>query len=350
MSLDQDSKRWFRNTAGGERQASTIAAKGTGKRVHHVIVDDANDTKDVSDIKLKAVWDAWRLTFQNRLKSMVTGGRCNIQQRTHMKDLSGMLIQEDGPAWRRVVIRQEFEPGDPEAHPKDPRTERNELFFPERFPPSAVETDRRLLQNGYSGQHQQRPVADGGDIIKPDKWVLVDAIPAGTVFVRGWDLAASDGRGDWTVGGKLGRCPDGRFIIADIARFQRGPEGVRKGVKDAAEMDGRDVTISLPQDPGQAGKAQALDFVQMLAGWDVRVSPESGDKVTRANPFAAQTNVGNVLLLRGEWNTCLISEAAAFPLGMHDDQIDALARAFNQLMTENFTPPAPEPEFNRGEW
>lgn len=333
LAPDQDAKRWFRNTVGGERQASTIGAKGTGKRVHHVVVDDANDTKDVSDLKLKAVWDSWRLTFQNRLKSMVTGGRCNIQQRTHMKDLSGMLTQEDGEAWRRVVIRQEFEPGDPEAHPNDPRTMRGELFFAQRFPASAVESERRLLQNGYSGQHQQRPVADGGDILKPDRWVLVDAIPAGTVFVRGWDLAASDGRGDWTVGAKVGRCPDGRFIVADIIRLQKGPEGVRKAIKDAADADGRAVTISIPQDPGQAGKGQALDFVRMLAGWIAKTSPESGDKVVRANPFAAQTNVGNVMILRAAWNSTLISEASAFPLGMHDDQVDAIARAFNELMS-----------------
>ncbi|MFL9998464.1 phage terminase large subunit [Paraburkholderia sediminicola] len=54
--------------------------------------------------------------------------------------------------------------------------------------------------------------------------------------------------------------------------------------------------------------------------------PETDDKVTRAEPFAAQVNAGNILMLRADWNAALIAELRAFPFGTHDDQADALSR------------------------
>ncbi|WP_315378165.1 phage terminase large subunit [Kingella denitrificans] len=92
--------------------------------------------------------------------------------------------------------------------------------------------------------------------------------------------------------------------------------------------------ISLPQDPGAAGKAQILYLTRQLAGFAVKSSPESGDKTTRAEPFTAQVNVGNVLVLDdGTWDTAaLVAEMRLFPNGKHDDQIDALSRAFNELV------------------
>ena len=92
--------------------------------------------------------------------------------------------------------------------------------------------------------------------------------------------------------------------------------------------------ISIPQNPGQAGKSQTLYLICQLAGFSVSASPESGDKVTRAEPFAAQVNIGNVMVLDdGTWDTdALISEMRMFPNGQHDDQIDCLSRAFSELL------------------
>src|SRR5574340_159046 len=46
----------------------------------------------------------------------------------------------------------------------------------------------------------------------------------------------------------------------------------------------------------------------MLGGYRVASSPETGDKVLRAEPLAAQVNVGNVSMVRGAWNATLIDE------------------------------------------
>ena len=72
-------------------------------------------------------------------------------------------------------------------------------------------------------------------------------------------------------------------------------------------------------------------FTRLLAGYDVVASPETGDKVTRARPFAAQVNVGNVALSVGAWVDAYRDEMRSFPHGKYDDQVDASSRAFMEL-------------------
>lgn len=327
LARDQDAKGWFRNTSGGERQATTIASKVTGKRAHAVFFDDPNDTKDVSPVKLEAVTAAYSQAFQNRLKDMQTGITCLIQQRTHLVDLTGYVTSVDGASWRHIVIRQRFEPGDPQKHQDDPRTESGELLFPARFPASVVDREERLLGSvGFAGQHQQRPIPKDGSIFKPNMIEVIDVAPAGMTLCRGWDPAASKGRGDFTVGALLGRTLEGAYVICDIVRQQT--DEPRRLAKQTAGVDGVGVPISWPQDPGQAGKDQAKSMVGDFAGWSFRASPETGAKETRWEPFACQVNGGNVKMVRAPWNRALLDEMGVAPNGAHDDQLDALARAF----------------------
>ncbi|MDQ9817322.1 terminase, partial [Acinetobacter bereziniae] len=83
---------------------------------------------------------------------------------------------------------------------------------------------------------------------------------------------------------------DGFTYIVDVTRGQLGPDNVNKRLKQVTELDGMGVTVRIPQDPGQAGKSQASSFVKLLAGYSVIAKPISGDKLTRAQPFAAQVN------------------------------------------------------------
>ncbi len=125
---------------------------------------------------------------------------------------------------------------------------------------------------------------------------------------------------------------DNIIYIVDMVHGQWGPDGVNRTIKQTAEIDGKKVVIRLPQDPGQAGKSQAKSFITMLAGFSVVVETVSGDKITRAQPFAAQVNVGNVKMLRGPWNKTLIDELRNFPNAKYDDQVDGLSDGYNYLL------------------
>lgn len=162
---------------------------------------------------------------------------------------------------------------------------------------------------------------------------VVDAIPAGTVFGRGYDLAATPPTAenpdpDATSATKIGRTPDGRYIVVDNKSIRVTPAGVERFILNTASQDGPNCTISLPQDPGQAGKSQVAQFAKMLSGYTFRSSTETGDKITRFSPFSAQCEAGNVDVLRADWNEGWFSNLEGFPTAKHDDDVDSTSRAF----------------------
>src|SRR5699024_11910739 len=79
-------------------------------------------------------------------------------------------------------------------------------------------------------------------------------------------------------------------------------------------------------------RSQALYLSKRLQGTNFKFSPESGDKATRAEAIASQINVGNVRMIKAPWNEVLVHELASFPRGAHDDIVDALSRAYNELV------------------
>lgn len=194
---------------------------------------------------------------------------------------------------------------------------------------SAVERARLL-----GGNWKIRPAA--GLYFRREWCRVVDAAPADIEVVRYWDLAATEktesNDPDWTVGIKLGRSRSTRrFIVLDARRMQVGPHKVREAILNTAEADGRRVAVRLPQDPGQAGKDQAKEYVAALAMFDARARRETGDKVTRFGPFSAQCEAGNVDFLRGDWNTVVFDALEAFPDAAHDDDADAFSGAYAAL-------------------
>lgn len=167
---------------------------------------------------------------------------------------------------------------------------------------------------------------------------LVEAIPAGTRFVRGWDLAATpktqNNDPDWTAGTKIGKTPEGRFIVCHHLRLREDPLGVQTAVKNTAIDDGKEVRIQLPQDPAQAGKSQVFTYTKLLEGFNVHFKTVGGDKTTRFSGFSAQAKAGNVLVLRGSWNDDWFTALESFPPegNGHDDDADSTAEAFNALV------------------
>jgi predicted phage terminase large subunit-like protein len=102
-------------------------------------------------------------------------------------------------------------------------------------------------------------------------------------------------------------------------------------MRQTAALDGPEVAIWVEQEPGSGGKESAEISVRELAGFAVHIERVTGDKQTRALPFAAQCEAGNVRLVRGPWLAAFIDELTSFPAGKRDDQVDAASGAFNKL-------------------
>lgn len=336
---------------GGGLWACGAGGPATGKGAHLLVVDDPikNAEEAASEVIRAKLQDWWNSTWYTREEPWSdtdpNGAMIIVQTRWHEDDLAGWLLEEERQAeededrerWHIVNLPAIAEDPDPEQFPSSCTIEPDwrqagEALCPERRPiEKLTKIAHRIGQYFFEALFQQRPTAREGEFFKVSKLEIVDAVPADLRLCRAWDLASIEGGGAYTSGPLLGVDPKGIWYVLDVERGQWSSDDVETRMISTARRDGTKVRIHIPQDPGQAGKKQAVSLVRMLAGFNVKTEPASGSKETRAFAFSAQVNVGNVKLLNGSWNKAFIEELRQFPRGKYKDQVDSASDAFNEL-------------------
>ena len=154
-------------------------------------------------------------------------------------------------------------------------------------------------------------------------------------IVRFWDLAGTEGGGDYTAGCLLVLHSDGRWEIQDIIRKQYGAMKIEQLVKHTALADGQFVPIRMEQEPGSAGK-NIIDHYRrnILTGYNFDGARPTGSKEARAYNAKVAAEKGLVDIVVNEYTRDFLNEAEAFPGGANDDMIDAFAGAFTFLSFE----------------
>ena len=324
----------WQTTGKGEYFAAGIRGPLTGRRADLVIIDDPIKSQAEADspVLRERAWNWYRFDLTTRLKPR--GRIVLIMTRWHEDDLAGRLLAQNSarmalfcafPRWRKRTIRSQRDPG--------------AALWPEWEDEAALLRKRDTIgERAWSALFQQSPRPIVGSLFKIDCIDVLDASPtrsrrrrlfAPGILPRPWRPAATIP--DWTVGVKLTRDSQGRFIVLDVVRIRGTPHEVEAAIEEAARVDGPSVTIGLPQDPGQAGKHQASYLTSCLAGYRVESSRETGAKTTRAAPVASQIEARNFAIVRAGWNHAFLEELRDFPFGRKDDQVDALSRAFTML-------------------
>lgn len=346
IASDRNTQNAFANTVGGTRFARSVHSGVMGLGATRVCVDDPLDA-DEAMTSLVAREEAMRVVKQavaTRLNDRATGAAVILCHRVHIEDPASWAI---AAGWEHLFVPMEYDPKEakPTHHSvdgekreiwRDPRVVAGDLIDASRF--SAADVAEMKLTLGpvkAPAQLGQKPVshAEAGKYFNRapsgNPLRFLDERPIKVKRrVRAWDLASTDGGGDWTVGVRVALLEDDTMCVEDVVRGQWGPREVRARVKATAELDGTDVEIALPQDPGQAGKDQVQEYVTMLLGWTVVPRRPTQNKTLRAGPASAQWMAGNVSVVRAKWNEPFFQVLEAFPdPAAHDDDVDALADA-----------------------
>ena len=333
---DQNEKLYFENEARGFRQACAVASM-TGRRGHTIGLDDPlSPEKAHSPTERDKAIRVLSETIPTRLNDPATSAIVIVMQRLHEKDPSGFVLAEN-LGYEHLCIPMEYEPTCTKSTCigwEDPRKQAGELMFPDRFPQSVVDRDKKALGSyAWAGQMQQRPAPAGGGIFKDEWWQYQDMPPtleSRTIYV---DTAQkTKEQNDYSVFQCWGKSRDGQAVLLDMVRGKfEAPDLLERArafwKKHNAITGGAMGSLRAMK---VEDKVSGTGLIQTLQREGVPVTPikRDVDKVTRAYDAAPFVESGNVILLRDcPHLSDMLAEASAFPNGAHDDTLDPMMDA-----------------------
>ena len=330
----------WKTTMGGGMLSAGLGGSITGRRANGALMDDLHKSYDDahSVASRESVWTSWTGTIRPRL--FPNGFACVVGTRWHEEDIIGRLRGGDvDHRWVSLVLSALAE-GDeeidhvlgwnedlqmspiceklraegielPQWHRQsgqalwptnvDPMTGEVAPWYDEKEI-AAIRQDIGEYQ--FAALYQQHPSPPQGEMFPASMWDRhTDFVPPGVPMVRAWDLAATAGGGDETVGALVCRDEAGYTYVVDVVHGRWSDDQVEKVVKNTAIEDaeryGRRVRIYGEQEGGSGGKHWARRFVrEILAGFNAKFEGSSGSKEVRARPLAAQQQAGFVRLVR----------------------------------------------------
>ena len=258
-----------------------------------------------------------------RTENFIANGVVSHNTRWHEDDLTGRLLaaqETGGEQWRHL-------------HMPAIDTEGNALW-PERWPLADLERVRAAVGSRvFEAQYQGRPAPDAGNVFNREWWRLYTEEPERGQFdqiIQSWDMTFRETKsGSYIVGQVWGTLGADRYLL-DQVRFRGDFPKAVAAVRTMSEQwpESREKIVENKAN----GPAIVATLRNEIPGL-IEVQPEGG-KEARANAVAWQVESGNVYLPDPKlhpWAQELIDEAAAFPNGAHDDQVDALSQALLRL-------------------
>ncbi|MGD9726398.1 MAG: phage terminase large subunit [Nitrospira sp.] len=329
----------FKTTEDGGLAAVGLGGAITGRGADVLFIDDyIKEIKEaLSDTYRDYLWNWFTTTAMTRLEP--NASVIIIATRWHIDDLIGRILVNFPGEWEYIQIPAIANEND--LLGRRPGT----ALFPERYPIDRLDEMKRLLgSHFFAAVYQQDPEGDDSRLSNRGWVQITDELPHPEFlqWARVWDLAATDGGGDYTVGGLY--AADVRhknMYTTQIVRKQLSPHAVEKLVAEMAEKDGPSVPIYIEQEPGASGKALVEHYQRnVLKDYKVIPVPATKAKVTRAHPLLAGAEWGRFYLLRAAWNEPFLREFDLFGhKSDHDDQVDTAAIAWLKLIGKEIMSP-----------
>lgn len=348
LSPDNQAAGRWETTQQGEYFAAGILGPITGRRADLVIIDDPVKSRVEADSETvsERVWEWWKSDLSTRLKP---GARVVlIMTRWSEHDLGGRLLDDmraGGDEWEVLRLPMEAEFGDPLGRVI------GEPLWPEWFTDGMRRTAKRDART-WSALYQQSPAPETGSYFLKDWLHPVTSMPPreSMKIYGGSDYAVTSDGGDYTVHAVVGVDSDGKLWLLDIWRGQAASD---VWVEAFCDLVKQWKPIGWAEEQGQirAGIGPFLTKRQRersayVARHDF---PTRGDKAVRAQSIRGRMAVDGLRIPEGaEWRTDFENELMSFPVGKHDDQVDALGLV-GQLLDRMIQPEKPrDTEPSRG--
>ncbi len=277
----------------------------------------------------QSVWDWFTSTAYTRLSP--GGGILLTMTRWHRDDLAGRLLQrmaeEDGEKWE-VISFPGIATAD-EEHRKE-----GEALHPERWNLEYLTRTKATLGSyQWAALYQQTPVADGGNIFRSEwlKFYYPHELPVKfDQWAQSWDMAFKEGDdSDYVVGQVWARSKANVYLI-DQVRGRMSFTGTAQAIIDLSRKWPA-TRLKLVED--KANGPAVMDALKDIVPGFRAVEPY-GNKVARAHAVTPLWEAGNVFVPHpssAPWVAAFVDELVGFPAAAHDDQVDAMTQALDEI-------------------
>lgn len=264
---------WRMKGARGGMLSVGVGGGITGRPGHFIVIDDLikKGEEAASQSTLAKHVDEWDRTISTRLQP---GGTVILMAtRWAEGDLQGVLKERmatpgyDGPQWEMLEFPAFAEPPEDVELTEDELASWHDIIGREfgevldcrfsriegRRPEEFFELKRSATDKyAWAAMYQQHPSVREGGMFPKTAWVTrpMAQWPSMVEMVRVWDLAVTEGAGDFTVGTKVGKGSDGDFYIMNVQRFRRAAGEVEQAVVLWAELDGYQTRIMIEEEKG----------------------------------------------------------------------------------------------------
>ena len=339
---DKSGKQHYANMQGGFRYATSTGATITGFHAHIIINDDPINPKQANSEQLRAQANEHIKTLSSRKVDKANTPVVTVMQRLHVDDVTGHQLKSKGETIRHICL-----PAELSASVKP--VELREHYIDGLLDP--VRLNRAVLAEAkidlgsvqYAGQYDQSPVVEGGNIVK-EGWFrrisMADFVAMRFREPMHFYLDTAYGKkkqaSDNDPSGILAACRiKNNIYLFDAQKvYKEMPELLRFLPEYAAAHEYSDDSI-LHVEP----KANGESVVQMLEKFSTmnvkRTPSPTDDKVVRLKAVSPRIECGRVYMVEGSWNEEFLTEVCGFPNAPHDEYVDILGYAINDLMEDD---------------
>ena len=315
----------------------------TGRGADLLIIDDPVKSAEEanSETYRDRAWDWYRSTAYTRLEP--GGAIILIQTRWHEDDLAGRVMAEaakTGERWEVIKL-----PALAEGDDVLGRAEGDPLW-PARSPhPALAEIRDSIGPYWWQALYQQRPAPPEGALFRKDWWrfyTVADLPPQFDRVLQSWDMSFKDTAESSYVVGQVWGNKGARIYLLDQVRERMDFAKTLAAVQALSERWPA-ATMKLVED--KANGPAVISALQLKVRGLVPVKPQGG-KLSRAQAILPLVAAGNIWLPNPQqqpWVEQFLAEASAFPVGAHDDQVDAMSQGLQRFLTAKDSPAEVDP-------
>lgn len=320
-------QRWDIEGHRGGYMAAGVGGGIAGHGADLLMIDDPVSGADQADslVYRERAWEWYTQDAYTRLEPK--GVIIIIGTRWHQDDLIGRVLNSSTDTWHHIDMPAVSENGAP--------------LWPARYDLATLDRIKAALgTRAWNALYQQNPSPDEGAILRREDWQYWDGVlPPIEYMVTSWDTAYKEGKqNDYTVGLTIG-LSGGSFYVIDRWKAKVPFPELKRAVRGQFLKHRPDEVVVEDAASGQSLIQELADNRSPETTWTsgtlipvipFKSDPSKSARVHAVSPYVEGHRV--YLPAQAAWTEDFVEEAAAFPTGEHDDQVDAFTQGILRLI------------------